>query len=768
MSSTRSSARSSSRLARRSANGSSTLMRAATTLWRLGSATALALACAAMPLQAQAQMPAPAAAQAGGNAIESVTAHQQGSNVIVKIALSHAPDKLPIGFAITNPPRIALDFGTTSNATGKNTEDMNLGELRSVNLVQAGERSRLVFNLKRSLNYATAIDGNAVILTIDGSGGLAQAVDGNGLPAAVAAAPAAPAVAAAPSGAGQPAAVGRPLLRDMDFRRGSAGEGRIVVDLPNSQVAVDVRQTGTGVVVDFLNTGLPETLRRRLDVTDFGTPVALITTSPQGQNVRMNIEARGLWEQTVYQSDTQLVIDVKPIKEDPNKLTQGTQGYRGEKLSFNFQNVEVRAALQAIADISGLNIITSDSVSGNLTLRLKEVPWDQALDVVLQAKGLDMRKNGNVLLIAPREELLSKEKLELEQRAQIADLEPLKSEIFQLNYQKAEAFRTVFGLDGGGGGDKNRVLSKRGSAIIEPRTNQLFVTDIASKLEDIRKLIAKTDIASKQVLIEARIVEASDSFTRNLGAKLGFNDLRTQRGGDSGYQLGSSNTRIGIGGNITGVGETTGQVAPSSTSYANTQFVNLPAAPINGNAAGSLAISLFSSAANRFLNLELSAIEEDGTGKIISSPRVITADKAVALIEQGIELPYQVATSSGATSIMFRKANLRLEVTPQITPDGNVVIDVDVNKDSVGQETRAGFAIDTKHVKTQVMVENGGTVVLGGIYQQTQLKTTDKVPLLGDVPVLGYLFRSNSRTNDKTELLVFITPKIVAERLSTR
>src|SRR5471032_2561660 len=605
MSSTRSSARSSSRLARRSANGSSTLMRAATTLWRLGSATALALACAAMPLQAQAQMPAPAAAQAGGNAIESVTAHQQGSNVIVKIALSHAPDKLPIGFAITNPPRIALDFGTTSNATGKNTEDMNLGELRSVNLVQAGERSRLVFNLKRSLNYATAIDGNAVILTIDGSGGLAQAVDGNGLPAAVAAAPAAPAIAAAPPGAGPSAAAGRPLLRDMDFRRGSAGEGRIVVDLPNSQVAVDVRQTGTGVVVDFLNTGLPETLRRRLDVTDFGTPVALITTSPQGQNVRMNIEARGLWEQSVYQSETQLVIDIKPIKEDPNKLTQGTQGYRGEKLSFNFQNVEVRAALQAIADISGLNIITSDSVSGNLTLRLKEVPWDQALDVVLQAKGLDMRKNGSVLWIAPKEELLTKEKLELEQRAQIADLEPLKSEIFQLNYQKADAFKAVFGLDAGGAGDsKNRVLSKRGSAIIEPRTNQLFVTDIASKLDDIRKLIAKTDVASKQVLIEARIVEASDTFTRNLGAKLGFADLRTQRGGDSGYQLGNSNTRVAIGGNINGVGETTGQIKATDASYSNSQFINLPAGAINGAQAGNLAVSLFSSAANRFLNLD--------------------------------------------------------------------------------------------------------------------------------------------------------------------
>lgn len=706
------------------------------------------LAVAAMALAL-----APARAQQG-NAIESITTNQQGANVIVKIALKHAPDKLPIGFAITNPPRIALDFGATVNGTGKTTQEVNQGELRSVNVVQAGERSRLVFNLKRSLNYATVIDGNAVILTIDGSGGLATAVDATGMPARTAQAP-------------QAAPPGKQQLRDLDFRRGANGEGRVVVDLPNSQVAVDVRPTAAGLVIDFLKTGVPESLRRRLDVTDFGTPVSQITTVPQGDNVRMTIEAKGLWEQSVYQSDTQLVVDVKPIKEDPNKLTQGTQGYRGEKLSFNFQNVEVRAALQAIADISGLNIITSDSVSGNLTLRLKEVPWDQALDVVLQAKGLDMRKNGSVLWIAPKEELLTKEKLELEQRAQIADLEPLKSEIFQLNYQKAESFKTVFGLDGASD-VKNRVLSKRGSAIIEPRTNQLFVTDIASKLDDIRKLIAKTDIASKQVLIEARIVEASDSFTRNLGAKLGFADLRTLRGGDTGYQIGGGNTRIGIGGNMTGIGQVTGQTPDRGDGYTNSQFINLPAASINGAAAGSLAVSLFSSAANRFLNLELSALEADGTGKIVSSPRVVTADKAVAVIEQGLELPYQVATSSGATSIIFRKANLRLEVTPQITPDGNVVLDVDVNKDSVGQETRAGFAIDTKHVKTQVMIDNGGTVVLGGIYQQVERNVVSKVPLLGDVPVLGYLFRTDSRTNDKTELLVFITPKIVAERLSAR
>jgi type IV pilus assembly protein PilQ len=716
---------------------------------------ALAAATWALALQfactAQAQTTESAtttAAATAANAIESISANQQGANVIVKIVLKQAPDKLPINFAITNPPRIALDFGATVNATGKTMLELNQGDLRGVNVVQAGERSRLVFNLKRTLNYATAIDGKSVILTIDGSGGAATAVDASGLPAA----------------RQQAAPAGKQVLRDVDFRRGANGEGRIVVDLPNNQVAVDVRQTPTGVVVDFLKTGVPEALRRRLDVGDFGTPVSQITTVPQGENTRLSIEARGLWEQTVYQSDTQLVVDVKPIKEDPNKLTQGSQGYRGEKLSFNFQNVEVRAALQAIADISGLNIITSDSVSGNLTLRLKEVPWDQALDVILQAKALDMRKNGSVIWIAPKEELLTKEKLELEQKAQIADLEPMKSEIFQLNYQKAEAFKTVFGLEGD---SKNRILSKRGTAIIEPRTNQLFVTDIASKLEDVRRLIAKTDVATKQVLIEARIVEASDTFTRNLGAKLGFTDLRTIRGGDAGYQIGNGNTRIGIAGNMTGVGEVTGQVKLTDSTYNNTQFVNLPASSINGAQAGNLAISLFSSAANRFLNLELSALEEDGTGKIISSPRVITADKAVALIEQGIELPYQVATSSGATSIMFRKANLRLEVTPQITPDGNVVIDVDVNKDSVGQETRSGFAIDTKHVKTQVMVDNGGTVVLGGIYQQTERSTTDKVPLLGDVPILGYLFRSNTRTNDKTELLVFITPKIVADRLST-
>ncbi|QAU35854.1 type IV pilus secretin PilQ [Janthinobacterium sp. 17J80-10] len=680
-------------------------------------------------------------ASAQENAIESITANQQGANVIVKVTMKNPMEKPPIGFSITNPSRIALDFPGTANATGVATQSINLGDVRNVNVVQAGERSRLVFNLLRPLNYATVIEGNAVVVTIDGSGGVATPVNAAGTSIAAAA----------------PANVGRAALRDVDFRRGASGEGRVVVNLPNNQVGVDVRQQGQTIVVDFLKTSLPDVLRRRLDVSDFGTPVKTVTTTPQGENVRMVITPHGLWEHSAYQSDTQLVVEVKPIKEDPNKLVQGTQGYSGERLSLNFQNVEVRAVLQVIADFTGLNIITSDTVTGNLTLRLKDVPWDQALDIVLQAKGLDKRKNGTVLWIAPKDELLTKEKLELEQKAQIAELEPVKTEIFQLNYQKAESFKQVFALDSAGG-TTNRILSKRGSAVIDPRTNQLFVTDIPSKLEEVRKLVQKTDVASKQVLIEARIVEASDTFSKNLGAKLGFGLQRSTSGGSNVVEVG---------------GRQEADAAAPGLNLTNLQTVNgnnvnLPANGLLGNTAGTIAVSLFNAAATRFISLELSALEADGKGKIISSPRIVTADQLKALIEQGTELPYQQATSSGATSVAFRKANLKLEVTPQITPDGNVILDVDVNKDSVGQQTISGFAIDTKHVKTQVLVENGGTIVLGGIYQQVERDSVSKVPLFGDIPVLGNLFKTTSRTNDKTELLIFLTPKILSDKLSVR
>jgi type IV pilus assembly protein PilQ len=679
------------------------------------------------------------------NAIESITSNQQGANVIVKVTLKNPVTKPPLGFSITNPARIALDFAGTTNGTGKSAQDIGLGDVRNVNVVQAGERSRLVFNLMRPLNYATVVEGNSVIVTIDGSGGVATAVDSHGIPVVQQTANTA----------------SMHNIRDIDFRRGSNGEGRVIVDLPSNQIGVDVRQQGQNIIVDFAKAGLPEVLRRRLDVTDFGTPVQSITTTRSGENVRMVIEPKGLWEHSAYQSDSQLVIEVKPIKEEPNKLTQGTQGYKGEKLSLNFQSVEVRAVLQVIADFTGLNIITSDTVSGNLTLRLKDVPWDQALDIVMQAKGLDMRKNGSVIWIAPKEEILTKEKLELEQRAQIAELEPLKTESFQLNYQKSDSFKTI--LDNAGGGGKS-ILSKRGSVVIDPRTNQLFVTDIPSKLEEIRKLVQKTDIASRQVLIEARIVEADDKFSKNLGAKLFFGSRNNGGGATleaSGQQTGT--VQAAGGSSPDGVGLNIG-----SLSSVNGNAVSLPANGINGALAGSVALSLFNAAATKFIGLELSALEADGKGKILSSPRVITADQLKATIEQGTELPYQVATSSGATSLAFRKANLKLDVTPQITPDGNVVLDVDITKDSVGQQTLQGFAIDTKHVKTQVLIENGGTVVIGGIYIQQDRKTVTKVPFFGDIPLLGNLFKNTEDTNDKTELLIFLSPKIINDKVVLR
>jgi type IV pilus assembly protein PilQ len=478
----------------------------------------------------------------------------------------------------------------------------------------------------------------------------------------------------------------------------------------------------------------------------------------------MVIEPRGNWEHSAYQSDSQFVLEVRQQKIDPNKLTQG-QGFAGEKLSLNFQNIEVRALLQVIADFTNFNVVTSDTVTGNVTLRLKDVPWDQALDIILQAKGLGLRKSGNVILIAPKDELAAKEKVDLESKAAIASLEPVRNQAFQLNYTKAEEVAKGLTGSGGSGAGASRILSPRGSVIFETRTNQLFVSDIPSKLEEIQAMIAKIDIAVRQVLIEARIVEADDKFGRSLGVKLGAVDLRGQRGGISGVGVGDA--RVSVGGNLNAVGSQTQQI-PGGVNYSDTQFVSLPAIGQGGYNAASFALSLFGVAANRFLNLEISALEADGKGKIVSSPRVITADQVKALIEQGEELPYQTATSSGATALQFRKANLKLEVTPQITPEGNVILDVDVTKDSVGRQTGAGFAIDTKHVKTQVLVENGGTVVIGGIFEQTDRDEVVKVPFLGDIPYLGNLFKTKTRTSNKTELLIFLTPKVVSERTSAR
>ncbi len=650
----------------------------------------------------------------------------------------------------------------TTNDSGKTSIDSNQGDLRSINLVQAGDRTRLVMNLKRAVAFDTVIDGNAIVVTLAPS--LADSASVN------AAASRAPTTRFAES----TTAVAAHSIRDIDFRRTADGTGRVIIDLSDSQAGVDIRTQGQSVVIDFLKSALPDSLRRRLDVTDFATPVQTINTFTQGDNVRMVIEPRGLWEHNAYQTDNRLVVEVKPLKEDPNKLFQSSRiGYKGERLSLNFQNVDVRSLLQVIADFTNLNIITSDSVSGNLTLRLKDVPWDQALDIILQAKGLDMRKNGNVILVAPKDELATKEKLDLEARSQIADLEPLRSETFQLNYQKAQDLVDFLngtglaaGTGGGGGtsgGGSNRILSKRGAASADLRTNQVFVLETGTKLEQIRSVIGKLDIPSRQVIIESRIVEANDQFSRNLGVKLGFLNNEIPAPTSTG------NLRYRITGNYLGIGEQTGQAAVTGGSFIpDTQFFSLPAAAINGANPASIGVSLFTKSAAKFLNLELSALEADGIGKIVSSPRVVAADQVKSLIEQGTELPYQVATSSGATSVQFRKANLKLEVTPQITPEGNIILDVDITKDSVGQVTQAGFAIDTKHVNTKVQVENGGTVVLGGIFQITDTDTTTKVPFLGDVPVLGYLFRNTAKSTNKSELLIFITPTQVNGSVTIR
>ena len=691
------------------------------------------------------------------NSIKAISSIQQSGVDVLRIEFEEVLNAIPSGFTIQSPPRIALDLPSVGSALGKSSIEINQGNFRSVNIAQSGDRTRLVLNLKKPDNFRAEIRGKELLISLNGG-------DVPPLPAVVVeSVPVAEPTRFAESLNNQPLAV-----KGIDFRRGNDGAARVIVNLANNQVGVDIRQQGQSLIVEFLRSTLPADLRKRLDVTDFGTPVQSISTSQAGDRVRMVVEPRGNWEHSAYQSDNQFVLEVRPQKIDPTKLTQGN-GYAGEKLSLNFQNIEVRALLQVIADFTNFNVVTSDTVTGNVTLRLKDVPWDQALDIIMQAKGLGQRKSGNVILIAPKDELNAKEKVELEAKAQLAALEPLRTQSYQLNYAKAA--EVAVGLtgqaSGQGGTTPARILSARGSVIHEIRTNQLFVSDIPAKLEEIQAMIAKIDIPVRQVLIEARIVIADDSFGRSLGVKLGASDLRGVRGGIPGYGIGGNN-RVTIGGNLNAVGSQTLQNGTTGVAFSDTNFVNLPAISPNGFSPASFALSLFSASANRFLNLEISALEADGNGKLVSSPRVITADQQKALIEQGEEIPYNVATSSGATSIQFRKANLKLEVTPQITPDGGVILDVDVTKDSRGAATPAGFAINTKHVQTKVLVENGGTVVIGGIFEQFDREDVTKVPFLGDVPYLGNLFKSRTKSSTKTELLIFLTPKVISERATTR
>jgi type IV pilus assembly protein PilQ len=671
------------------------------------------------------------------NSIEAFDVTQQGGKVVVRVTTKEPLNSVPPNFAVQTPARIAFDFANTVNALGRTTQDIGQGDLRSMNLVQGAGRTRLVLNLARPVPHEATVNGRNLLITLSE-------------PASTAAGPV--------SHFAEGKSDATHTVRGIDFRRGSGGEGRVVIDLSDPSTGIDIRQQGQNIVVDFLKTALPENLRRRFDVVDFGTPVQLVSAFQQGDNTRVVIEPKGQWEHNAYQSDNQFVVEVKPASPDKGPFAQPGK-FTGEKLSLNFQNVEVRAVLNVIADFTDLNIIASDTVTGNITLRLKDVPWDQALDIILKTRGLDMRRNGNVIWIAPRDEIATREKLALEAQQQINDLEQTRTESFQLNYQKAADVQKLLS------DPQQRMLSKRGSAVVDARTNTLFVQDVPSRLEEVRKLVAKIDVPVRQVMIEARIVEANDTFSRNLGVRLGYHD----NGSPPGHGVfGSNQTRFDAGGGLADTGFHTGQTSTAPDFLNDASSVNLPAAGLNGFSAGQFSFILFNSAMTQFLNLEINALEADGKGKIISSPRVLTADQVEAVIEQGTEIPYQQATSSGATSVSFRKANLALKVKPQITPDGNIIMTLDVNKDQPGTTTPAGVQISTKHVKTEVLVENGGTVVIGGIYEQSDRTDITQVPLLGDIPVVGYLFRNKATSTSKTELLVFITPKIVNDRLTAR
>ena len=698
------------------------------------------LAGLALPLAVRA-----ADAPPTGNAVQSVeTTTLPGGKVVVRVTLKNALTATPAGFTVGNPPRIALDLPDTGNAMGRNTVEANLGPLSSVNVVQAGTRTRLVLNLNKSVEYEARIDGKTLLVAL-GDVGVGSA------PVNVS-----PRFAEAAPGAA------RHSIRDIDFRRGAAGEARIVTTLSDAQAGINIRQQAGGVVVDFIGTELPKALQRRLDVADFGTPVQIVETYTLGDNTRMVIQPKGGWEYSAYQADNSFIVEVKQSDDAQKKTADGKVKYVGEKLSLNFQNVEVRSVLQVIADFTGLNIIASDSVTGNLTLRLKDVPWDQALDLIMQTKGLDKRQNGNVIWIAPKDELMAKEKLEYEARSAVADLEPLATEYIQLNYMRADEAQTMLygfasgaflasagnnavncsaqaqGLGGaaaaqasqqGKGENDQKVLTKRGRATYELKTNTLIITDTARKIQEVRELLARLDVPARQVMIEARVVVATDGWSRDLGARLSF------------AAANSSGSR-----SVTGGGQALPNVLPNLV-------MNL-LDPANGN----------------LLNLELRALEADNKGKVISNPRVMTTNQKPAVILNGTQIPYITpGTANTPATVTFKDAFLCLLVDPQILNNDSVILTVEVQKDAVRFISGISDpAIDTKRIKTQVRVNNGETLVLGGIFDGDENSTVSKVPLLGDIPGLGHLFKTTTKENSKTELIIFLTPRILDERLSLR
>ncbi len=673
-------------------------------------------------------------AEEGRNALVDVGySSLPGNRVLIKISMEK-PVSMPNSFSIDKPARIALDFPKTVSRLKKKSTSISLGAARNITAVEAQGRTRVVLNLIRMVKYDTRVDGNSVFITLDS-----------------------PTSVIANSATKNANKDEEQSIKHIDFRRGKNGEGRITVNFSSAASVVDVTKDGGKIIAFFSNTKLPERLKQRLDVIDFATPVNFIESFPKAGGVKMEIATQGPYEHLAFQSDDIFTLEVRPLTvEQKKKIEKEKFGYTGEKLSLNFQDIEVRAVLQLIADFTGLNLVTSDTVNGNVTLRLKNVPWDQALDLILKTKGLAMRQMGNVILVAPAEEIATREKQELEAEAKLRDLEPLQSEIIQINYAKAAEIAALLKAQ------ENTMLTERGSVSVDDRTNTLLLMETVGKIVEIRALVSRLDIPIRQVLIESRVVIANDNFTHEIGVKFGVTGVNP-----------SSDGMIGFSGNSTGVDTmassaitnlaTSGNAAPIALpSLTDRLNVSLPSI----NTAGQFALGILGP--DFMIDLELSAMQKEGKGEVLSNPRIITSNQQEAFIEQGVEIPYQRAASSGATTVSFKKAVLSLRVTPQITPDDRVIMDLNVNKDSVGAVFLGTPSINTREIKTQVLVANGETVVLGGILEKTSTNGVTKIPLLGDIPYFGRLFRNDLKVNDKEELLVFITPKILKENLNLR
>jgi len=692
---------------------------------------------------------AAASAQEGNRLQDIQVRSMPGDRVELKLVMSDtAPE--PLDFTIENPARIALDLPNTSLGVASRRRDVNLGPLDTVLMAEANGRTRVVLNLGTMVQYDTRRSGNTVIVTLGGgddySTGTTQ----------FASAPA--------SDSRSYAAPGARSISGVDFRRTRDGGGRVVVNLTDPSTPVDIRQEGGRVVAVFKDTSLPPELMRRLDVNDFATPVTTVDALRTNLDARIVISADGKYEQLAYQSDNEFTIEINPAQEESQaeaSLFSETKEYEGQRLTLNFQDIETRSVLQLLAETSGKNIVVSDTVQGNVTLRLRNVPWDQALDIVMTTKGLDMRQNGNVIMVAPAEEIAARETADLEAQLAIQELEPLYSEFLQVNYAKASDLSGL--IEGSQGGS---MLSERGSIAVDDRTNTLLVQDTAERLQIIRAMVRALDIPIKQVLIESRIVVVNDDFSRDLGVRLGvtaFNENSTD--GVTVISGSGNGTDTMINSALTNLGDpSNGSIYPIEVPLLNNRY-NV-AVPIAG-AAGRFSLAVLES--DYLVDLELSALEAEGRGEIVSTPRVITANQKEATIKQGVEIPYQQSASSGATTIQFKEAVLELTVTPQITPNNNIIMDLKVHKDSVGDIISTGGlggtvpSIDTRSVETQVLVADGQTVVLGGIYETERRETLTKVPFLGDIPFAGALFRSKQRLDNKAELLIFVTPRILEE-----